>query len=493
MQWSEADRHQMRALEIGEEEVNRQLELFEKNALSLKVIRPATLDDGILQLSEGDRDKYRAWYDQNKDNYDLLKFVPASGAATRMFKHLFTWNSPESFSLVEEFKQSIFQLPFFDLLSDCFTAHGESLSAAIQNEDWERIFELILEPSGLGYGFAPKGLIPFHKYSDHIRTALEEHLIESASYASVNGKTKLHFTISKDSRQEIPLFLSKRKDLFERQLSTSFLLEYSEQLLCTDTIAVDVHNEPMRDDEGHLRFRPGGHGALIRNLSELDADLVFIKNIDNVVPEKELPMVSSFKKVLAGFLLYLVDSRERIICSLDRSENVERLRSEIQRIFQVHFAAQANLTEYELKDYLSKPIRVCGMVRNTGEPGGGPYWVLDRDGNERLQIVEKGQIDLENPTQKTAFENSTHFNPVDIVCYLRNYDGSPLDVLKFADPNAAFISTKFIEGQTIKALEHPGLWNGAMADWLTVFVEVPHQTFAPVKSINDLFRPAHQA
>jgi hypothetical protein len=491
MHLSAEDLNQLSEKQISVEEINRQLKVFTNNKGSLTVERPCTLGDGILKLDTEQRDKFIAKYKQDSPSRKIIKFIPASGAATRMFKHLYAWDDPSFASLVNAFKKSFQDLPFLDLLSDCFTAHNLSLKQLIKENNWFKINELILESNGLGYGESPKGLIPFHKYLDHVRTAFEEHLAESKSYVSVGGVTNIHFTVSGHAQKAIENFLNARKYMFENE--TEFRLSYSVQSTDSDTIAVDEGHVPIRDEDDRLIFRPGGHGSLIKNLNQLDSDLIFIKNIDNILPENRQAQMVQHKMVLAGYALYLNDLRKELIGQLQmESADLDAIKSQVQNLFSVKFDGAFGLLREEVSLFLQRPIRVCGMVRNAGEPGGGPYWVKDNSGNERVQIVEKSQIDQDDAQQLKALNSSSHFNPVDIVCLPTDSEGNSLDLTEFVNPTTSFVSTKYSEGQVLKALEHPGLWNGAMADWLTVFIEVPSETFAPVKNINDLFRAEHQ-
>jgi len=380
--------------------------------------------------------------------------------------------------------------------------------------DQRRVLRYLLTDDGgkgLGYAELPKGLLAFHRYPEGPRTPFEEHLVEAADVTqSEDGLCLLHFTVSPDHQDAFERLLDRARPVFEERLACRFEVTFSTQRTSTDTLAVDPGDLPFRQDDGSLLFRPGGHGALIDNLKELGRegwDVILLKNIDNVVPDGRKPLVHLWKRLLGGCLLSV---RERVFGHLDRLEALDGLRgkkaeaavreaeafleSELCRPLPEGFAATAlQARKSFLMDALDRPLRVCGVVRNQGEPGGGPFWVESPSGAVSLQIVEASQIDPRDPEQQAILESSTHFNPVDIACGLRDRHGRAYDLHRYIDPATVFISHKSHEGRPLKALERPGLWNGAMAGWNTVFVEVPDATFAPVKTVLDLLRPEHQS
>ncbi|WP_462317266.1 DUF4301 family protein [Marinilabilia sp.] len=493
---------------ISQSTVEEQIERFKEGFPALRVERPATLTDGVIPFSTQLLDNYQKTYEEELENgLEPLKFVPASGAATRMFKALYQYlespQDPDSLADDDPVKQFIQQLPQF-----AFFSQLKSLCKGIDLDDLntrkaeaKEIISKVLQSDGLNYGFLPKGLIQFHKYPDASRTSMIEHLIEAASFArDKTGQARVHFTVSPEHLDYFKNELAQNIERINNQTETDFDVSFSFQKPHTDTIAVLPNNEPFRDKDGKLLFRPGGHGALIENLNDCDAGIIFIKNIDNVVPESRLPLISNYKKALGGLAL---DIRNKVFGFIDKLSNQlsAELINEI-RVFlkeTLHTDIPGHLADASIDEqgaylikYLDRPIRVCGMVKNEGEPGGGPFRVKNSDGQDTLQIVESSQIDMDNPVQKKIFEASTHFNPVDLVCITKNRKGEKFDLLQFIDHETGFISKKSVSGTSIKALERPGLWNGAMANWLTIFVEVPVETFNPVKTVNDLLRPAHQ-
>jgi hypothetical protein len=364
------------------------------------------------------------------------------------------------------------------------------------------VLDALLSPSGLGYEKLPKGLLKFHAYPDGARTPFEEHLVEAVDYTrSADGGCSLHFTVSSEHLERFRRLDAEVRGQYERRLDATFDVAYSIQKPSTDTLAVDPSNRPFRDEKGRLVFRPGGHGALIENLADLDADLVYVKNIDNVQPDDRRPPVSRWKRVLGGYLVKLQRSVAEITDRLHQDAPSADLLSRAFRFVGTRLQVELNgrldnrapeARRRWLLDRLARPIRVCGVVPNTGEPGGGPFWVRDRDGSVTLQIVETAQIDLDDPEQREILSASTHFNPVDLVCGLRDAGGRAYDLQRFIDPEAVIVTEKSHGGRELRALERPGLWNGAMAGWNTVFVEIPLETFTPVKTVLDLLRPEHQ-
>ena len=494
-------------------EIERQLAYFRKGFPYLKVLRPATVGDGIIRLDEEYISTAVERYTHKvQQGLQTVKFVPASGAASRMFQSLFAFSEAadnnrkavellqeERFKSVKQFFERITDFAFADKLA---TALG-GMKSPDGGLKYIEIIDYLLTNKGLDYGFLPKGLLDFHLYDLNPRTPVEEHMIEGALYgADSRGNVMLHFTVSPE---HLDYFIRKTAQaalLFEPKFGVTYHISFSEQKSSTDTIAVDPGNNPFRLADGRLFFRPAGHGALLDNLNEMNGDILFIKNIDNVVPDRLKNDTVRYKMALA---LLLTEYQAKIFNYLRLLESSEGLSdSQIREI--TEFTAKELCMEtgekqsthdkaaliQHLSDKLNRPIRICGMVKNEGEPGGGPFWARNADGTVSLQVVESSQIDFSDPGQKEIAGRSTHFNPVDLVCGVRNYKGEKFDLLKYRDPETGFISTKSKDGKVLKAQELPGLWNGAMADWITLFVEVPVTTFNPVKTVNDLLRSEHQ-
>nr|MDA3931052.1 DUF4301 family protein [Prolixibacteraceae bacterium] len=451
--------------------------------------------NGIYVLSEEEETRYISIFENSlSSGLESLKFVPASGAASRMYKDLCEYIEDESNNetdFINNFFENIEKFAFYDQLMKI--AEGSSKKELVRK---------ILHPDGLGYGNKPKGQLAFHKYNDTYRTPFEEHLVEAVSYCTNSkGIAKVHFTVSPEHKEGFEQILQKVKPEFQKRYGIQLDVAFSFQHKSTDTIAVDLNNEPIVDANGDLLFRPGGHGALIENLSALNADIIFIKNIDNVVPDRLKPETKRYKKSLAGLLVSLRDKVYSYLKKLDKSDSENDnellqkvsafLKKDLQINFEENFENNKEKIEFMIKK-LNRPIRICGMVKNEGEPGGGPFWAKNSDGTSSLQIIEKAQIDLNNPQQVEYLKNSTHFNPVDLICSTKNYKGESFNLNEYVDHKTGFISTKSKDGIELKALELPGLWNGAMSNWNSIFVEVPISTFNPVKTINDLLRPEHQ-
>lgn len=488
---------------------------FLKNGIQKTVLdRPALINDGILKYSKEETQFYSNFFDENNTHLKLKKFVPASGAASRMFKFLSEFIN--DFKLGDESINAYINrkedknLPVFLVAKEKFSFHSEvirKVKSLLPNFDeldkdtrdyW--FIKTMLSKDHLDFANKPKGVLPFHKYKHHIATAIEEHLNESAHYASSNKKAFIHFTVSKEHQKSFEAIVQKTKPIIEEKTKTNIDVRYSFQKESTDVIALDLNNNPFKDENDKLVFRPGGHGALIENLNNLDADLVFIKNIDNVI-QNHIETITLYKKALAGILLQFQSSifgylkaLHNDVVSRELIEEIvlflkEKLNIDVQEDF--HKYTKESKIE-NLFTALNRPIRVCGMVKNEGEPGGGPFWVYDKKGTIFLQIIESTQIDFKDEYQAKIAKNATHFNPVDIVCGLKDFKGNPFDLTHYIDKNSGFIVEKNKNGKPYKAYELPGLWNGAMAKWLTIFVEVPLITFNPVKTVNDLLKPAHQ-
>ncbi len=493
---------------ISPEYIKQQLRRFREGFPRLKILRPATLNDGIQQLTRSQEEKYIALYETARLQGRTMKFVPASGAATRMFKDLIQIYqqlqkkkplSPKEEVLLQRFIQNLDTFAFYNDLERVLQKKGYHIKKLIKEDQYLIILHYLLTSDGLDYAELPKALLKFHRYPDHARTPLEEHLVEGALHVqSRDGRVRIHFTVPKKFQKIIQEYLKSVESQY-RHLGAFYDLSYSVQDPSTDTIAVDLNNFPIRDEHGNLVLRPAGHGALLKNLNDLKGDIVFIKNIDNVVPDPHKPIVIHYKKVLGGMLIYLQEQVFQFMEQLSQrpsADIVERAFRFIKQHFQTPIPAaiaKASLTEKVtyLRQKLNRPIRVCGIVENKGEPGGGPFWVQDKEGEISLQIVESAQIDENDAEQQRIWQSSTHFNPTDIVCGVRDYQGHPFNLLDFRDEDAGIITIKYWQGNAIKVMELPGLWNGSMAKWLTVFVEVPLETFNPVKTVFDLLRPKH--
>lgn len=476
----------------------------------------ATAGKGLFIHTRKEQNAFVDVFEQKKEIIDLLKFTPASGAATRMFKFLFeflenykpnqesinAYINREGVPELRLFFVGIDSFPFYKKVRKRLRKKFKKKNSIDIDLNRYRFIEELLGKDGLSFGHKPKGLFPFHSYKGHIATAFEEHLFESALYANKKGIARLHFTISKEHQERFYEKFKKRKAYIELKTGVQFDISYSYQEPSTDTIAVTVANRVLRDQKDKLIFRPGGHGSLINNLNKQEADLIFIKNIDNVVVTTYREEVAFYKKMLAGKLLSLQATSFRYLKILNgegtpSQKNIKEITDFLKEALSIKLVT--GFSKYELhnqitylKELLDRPIRVCGMVRNEGEPGGGPFWIRQKNGKQNLQIIESVQINPRDKRQQEIAKNATHFNPVDIVCGVKNYKGEKYDLLKFVDTKAGFIASKSYEGEPIKALEHPGLWNGAMAHWITIFVEVPLSTFDPVKTVNDLLKPAHQ-
>jgi len=481
--FSPDDLNQMAELGIDPAEALRQIELFRNPPPFTRVLRACRVGDGIRKVSKASEPWLLARFEEAVRRGRIAKLVPASGAATRMFKELLEdlngGAEGEPSPAVRTFLDNLPRFAFYEDL------------AGVEKSDRRTILEYLLTEKGLSYAELPKGLLEFHRYPDGPRTPFEEHLVEAADVTrDEEGNCRLHFTVSPQHRERFEALLEEVRERYEAKYNCRFDVSFSHQQRSTDTIAVDPENRPFRQDDGTLLFRPGGHGALLGNLADLGWDIVLLKNIDNVVPDGRKPLVNGWKKALSGYLLAL---QERIFRLQERLEADPAALEEASKLVEEELSrpipAGADRKQFVI-EALNRPLRVCGVVRNQGEPGGGPFWVEDEKGQLSIQIVESSQIDPE--VRQEMLAGSTHFNPVDIVCALRDRNGAPYDLHQFVDPATVFISSKSHEGRPLKALERPGLWNGAMAGWNTVFVEVPDETFAPVKSVLDLLRPEHQ-
>ena len=496
---TDSDLTQLQTKGISEDQVHKQISYFKKGFPYLNLKKAACVGDGILRLSEEVVDDYINFYKNNLGENLLVKFVPASGAASRMFKEFFALmqdagSSKQSPKAVDALNR-IENFAFFEQLQSIMAENGDDLNRMLEGAEYQPVLQYILTEKGLNYGFLPKGLLTFHKYQSGVRVPVEEHLVEAAQYGkSGDGTARLHFTVSPQHRANFNTLESKQKSNYEKLFNLSFQISYSEQKSSTDTIAVDLDNQPFRESDGSLLFRPGGHGALLENLNEIEGDIIFIKNVDNVVPDHLKDQTYRYKKALAGLLLKVREEIFELLEKLDAHQEsaVEEASDYLRAQLCVLPSSEQEINKTYVHGKLNRPLRICGMVKNQGEPGGGPFWVVSADGSTTLQIVETPQVDPNDDDQQGIVRNATHFSPVDLICSTRDYQGNKFNLLDFRDPNTGFISQKSKDGRDLKALELPGLWNGSMANWNTIFVEVPAITFNPVKTVNDLLRKEHQ-
>lgn len=487
------------------EKIKQQLHFFQQGVPKINLVKSATLNDGIGQLSAEEKKIFSHYFDTYKEKYSIEKFIPASGAATRMFDFLSTFLNhfnPETDTVtsyinkfgdqnLNVFIVGIRNFPFHSLLKEKTKCLFPEYASFSRDQKIHAIIYSLLDKKGLDYASKPKGILPFHLKSTQIVTPVEEHLIETKYLTNGTEKSRVHFTIAKEFQADFETLISKHENV---------AVQFSYQNEKSNTIAVDENNIPFRQKDNTLLFRPAGHGALIANLNEINADVIFIKNIDNV-SHSEIDIVVNHQKILGGILFKTQQQIFNYLNELHKETVSNELISEIKKFVETKLSfplleefdmLQNNYQKTYLIKILNRPIRVCGMVKNEGEPGGGPFWVKDDKGRITLQIVETSQIDLLNEHQKNIVNSATHFNPVDLVCGVKDFRGNKFDLTEFIDEEAVIITQKTKSGQPIKALELPGLWNGAMAKWTTLFVEVPLITFNPVKSVNDLLKPTHQ-
>lgn len=516
--FSNEDIKYFESIGISLEKVNKYIENFKKGFPFTQITKPCVINDGLHIIDESEFTKLIEVSEKASNESRMIKFVPASGAASRMFKTLNYFNNNyekinyNNIKMLAEqgdkeakelykFIQGIKRFAFFDDLKIALDKDNYDIDNLIQIGEYKEIVDYLLNEKGLNYADLPKGLLKFHKYNDdEIRTSIEEHLVEGANYTKdKNNQVKIHFTVSPEHLEHIQNHVDQAKVKYEEKYNVKYFVSFSIQKKSTDTIAVDLNNNPFYDNDKIL-FRPAGHGALIENLDDLKADIIFIKNIDNVVPDKLKETTYTYKKALSGYLINIQDKCFKFLKQIENNDIDEK---EINIIFNflekelfIHVSDNIKNNTLDLKkDFifskLNRPIRVCGMVKNQGEPGGGPFWTKSEN-TESVQIVETSQIDLNSYNQKDLLSKATHFNPVDLICAVKDYKGDNFDLEKYIDHNTGFISQKSKDGRDLKALELPGLWNGAMADWNTIFIEVPLITFNPVKTVNDLLRPEHQ-
>jgi len=486
---------------INKKNVEEQINNFKKGFPYVNIIDAATINLGLIKLSNDNVNKYVKIYEDISGKEKTVKFVPASGAASRMFKQLFEFIDVENPSFDDKGFNSVYN--FFKEIEN-FAFYNDLKNSCSQGVDFKRDHKLILscllDKKSMNYGNLPKGLLKFHKYKNKSRTPAEEHLVEGAEYSHSNGNVNIHFTISPEHKRDFVKHINKVKKEYEKKYNVKFNIDFSIQKPATDTIAVDLQNNPFRNKDNSILFRPGGHGALIENLNDIDADIIFVKNIDNVVPDKLKKDTITYKKALAGVL---IDKRNQIFNFINQLQNSvnDTLINEVKTFLETELFIRLD-NKFDTKNSsekanylvgkLDRPVRVCGMVKNEGEPGGGPFFVQKESGSVSLQIVEGAQIDMNNPEKTKIVENATHFNPVDLILSVKDYEGNKFDLIKYIDVETGFISQKSKDGKDLKAQELPGLWNGAMAKWNTIFIEVPISTFNPVKVVNDLLRDTHQ-
>ena len=467
MLFSDKDLQQIKSHDLDINNIQQQIKNFEQGFPFVDIVQPATSANGVVMCEDKDIEKHIQAYDEYAKTHKIVKFVPASGAATRMFKDLFDFASTGNMNAITEKTIKDF---------DKFAFYDEIKS---NNSD---IINCILDR----YGNMPKGLIPFHKYKNVVKTPVEEHLTEGAKYAKSGNTVYIHFTVSPEHRQKFNELLNRVLPFYESEYGIKYDVSMSEQKKSTDTIAVNLDNTPFRNPDGSLLFRPAGHGALIENLNDIDADLIFIKNIDNV--SCDYSDTVKYKKLLAGILVTIQSKIFDLIHQIDNgTTDAETVHNFITKEIGIKLDGFLSMQEY--KEILNRPLRVCGVVKNSGEPGGGPFWVRDKSGKVSLQIVESSQI---APESKAIMKDSEYFNPVDLVCGTKDYNGNKFNLPEYIDENTGFISEKSKNGKPLRAMERPGLWNGAMANWNTVFVAVPASTFSPVKVVTDLLKDTHQ-
>lgn len=503
---SKEDLKQIAERGISEEQINTQLNEFKTGFPFLKLESPAAIGNGIYAPDTEERKRYATtWADYKAKGRQIVKFVPASGAASRMFKDMFAFATGDSDNPTTDFEKKYFDnidsFAFHDELDNiCRKNEGKGIKELIAEGKYKAIAKNMLEPSGLNYGQLPKGLLLFHSYPEGARTPMEEHLVEGALYAESNGKANVHFTVSHEHLELFKEKVAQKANAYSEKYGVKYNISFSEQKNSTDTLAANPDNTPFRTADGKLLFRPGGHGALIENLNEIDADIVFIKNIDNVVPDRIKGDTVEYKQVIAGILVSMQQKAFEYLRLLDSGNYNHNNLEDIIRFVQhelccrktdIKHLEDAELVIY-LREKLNRPMRVCGVVKNVGEPGGGPFLTYNSDGTISLQILESSQIDKSNSEYVKMFTTGTHFNPVDLVCAMKDYKGKPFCLPDFVDKSTGFISKKSKNGKELQALELPGLWNGAMSNWNTIFVEVPLSTFNPVKTVNDLLREQHQ-
>ena len=503
--FSEYDLKQIEEKGITLQKIEKQLHFFENGMTRINLIRSAIKNDGIWVLSGEEKENYIVTFNIKSHLFDIQKFVPASGAASRMFQFLseflneYDYKNETINAFINRKKSSelsvfligLKNFPFYqDLKNKTLAIYPEYYSNSRDVKEY-LLIKTLLSEEYFDFANKPKGILPFHKKGEAMVSPVEEHLKEALFYKTDAKKAKIHFTISEGHLEDFKKIVDQENTV---EVSFSYQKGY------TDTLAVNMDNTPFRFEDGTLLFRPGGHGALIENLNQLEADIIFIKNIDNV-SQNHFNEILNYKKLLGGILISIQEKVFEYLYYLESGTLKKEQLNEIISFANIKLNANlsADFDKYK-KSYqseilfkiLNRPIRVCGMVKNEGEPGGGPFWIKQDNGIISLQIIESSQVDFTNEKQVEIFHNSTHFNPVDLVCGIKNFKGEKFNLLEFVDENMGFIVYKNKNGKPLKAYELPGLWNGSMAFWNTIFVEVPLSTFNPVKTVNDLLKPAHQ-
>ena len=497
---TQQDLKQLAQKGISEQQIETQLGQFKTGFPFLKLEAAAAIGRGIVAPAKDEGKKFvEAWQRYKAAGKRVVKFVPASGAASRMFKDVFAfvdadYDKPTT-PFEEKYFDNIAKFAFYDELDAvCQKNEGKGTKALKAEGNYKAVAANMLKAEGLNYGQLPKGLLLFHNYPEGPRTPMEEHLVEGALYAASNGEANVHFTVSHEHMELFKAKVAQKVDYFAQKFGIHYDITFSEQKPSTDTVAANPDGTPFRNSDGSLLFRPGGHGALIENLNEIDADVIFVKNIDNVVPDRLKTDTVIWKQIIAGVLVTLQQKAFEYLRILDEGATEAQL-AEMAKFVREQLCTdpkgQKEDADY-LRRKLNRPMRVCGVVKNVGEPGGGPFLTYNQDGTVSLQILESSQIDKSNKEYMDMFTQGTHFNPVDLVCAVKDYKGQPFNLPDYVDVTTGFISQKSKSGKELQALELPGLWNGAMSDWSTVFVEVPLSTFNPVKTVNDLLRDQHQ-
>ena len=503
---TQQDLKQLAQKGISEQQIETQLGQFKTGFPFLKLEAAAAIGRGIVAPTSDEGRKYvDAWQKYKAAGKRVVKFVPASGAASRMFKDMFAFVDADYDKPTTDFEKKYFdnidKFAFYgELDAVCQKNNGKGIKELVKEGNFKAVAANMLKAEGLNYGQLPKGLLLFHNYPEGPRTPMEEHLVEGALYAASNGEAHVHFTVSHEHMDLFKQKVAQKADMYAKKYGIAYDITFSEQKPSTDTVAANPDGTPFRNSDGSLLFRPGGHGALIENLNEIEADVIFVKNIDNVVPDRLKGDTVLWKQIIAGVLVTLQKKAFEYLELLDSGKYTHEQIEEIIRFVQNDLCCRkADIKELEdadlviyLRKKLNRPMRVCGVVKNVGEPGGGPFLTYNQDGTVSLQILESSQIDKSNKEYMEMFTKGTHFNPVDLVCAVKDYKGNAFDLPKFVDPTTGFISQKSKSGKELQALELPGLWNGAMSDWSTIFVEVPLSTFNPVKTVNDLLREQHQ-
>jgi len=497
-EFSEHQINQLKARGISISDARAMIANINQRSTYCQIHRPATLGDGITEFSDSDRKQYAKRYDESVDDYRVIRFIPASGMATRMFDFLFplvvedkhafktALDAHQDNPKVKRFIDGVQHFPFYEMVKEQIESEH---SHPIDETDFLQAFIGIVVNQ---YANKPKAFVPFHKYNKTLKTAIEEQLNYAIQFSLANDRLAHHFTVTPGYESAFDQHIQKTRLELERVHDCKVDVDYSVQEASTDSLVIDSEGRLLTDDGGQLVFRAAGHGALIQNLNRIEADIVFINNIDNVAPQAQHQESGMYKRALAGFLLDIQQQIFRLLRTIDEDGVLDEAVHFLDQQFHFHIHEEdMELKKQKVVEQLNRPLRVCGMVPNSGEPGGGPFWVKDQMG-VHLQIVEKAQVDLSDSSQAAHFQEGTHFNPVELVCSLMNHTGEKFDLTQYVDPSTYFVVSKTMNGKPIKAMEHPGLWNGAMAFWNTLFVSIPPSMFMPVKEVNDLLRKTHQ-